>query len=224
MSVATSFRYHRPFPFCPVEFDPAPTTSDVFVIRDLTLEDAMKLYWSLESIDIAFAISGARFSVAFIGDTDATVSASFSKSLTNEVFTPRERVCEREAIFGEINETDGVTVVPDDDPPFSPVSYDLGFGYYFGYSLSEHVVVRQTNGKYAFGFQLDNRSSQKMLGLSGGGDEDVAGLMNYIDVPVLSGTLRVYGAAYEDFPIWAYYADTGTLDSASVTPHFHTYS
>lgn len=96
MSTATAFKYYRPFPFCPVEFTP-----DNYV--DVTLAEAMALYWNLENLE--FVTTGTRGpasinwtttfgaveSLPFTPDTE-TLSGSYYDG-TAPASEPRSRVC-----------------------------------------------------------------------------------------------------------------------------------
>ncbi len=58
MSVATAFKHHRAFPFCP----PLPTGTFTFdIVDNLTLAEVMAFYWKLEGAAFTFAATGDVF-------------------------------------------------------------------------------------------------------------------------------------------------------------------
>lgn len=74
MSLATPFKYHRPFPFCP---EPLSLTGAESVLDNLELADVMGLYWNLEDITFdlsytsaTFGASGGTVSLKNFGGTD----------------------------------------------------------------------------------------------------------------------------------------------------------
>lgn len=92
MSTATSFKYHKAFPVtgCVLELATGSNRS----CRALSLADAMKWVWNLESLrvqatgDVNYTRSGAAWRETF--NFDLTLSKDHA---TDTVYLPHERVC-----------------------------------------------------------------------------------------------------------------------------------
>lgn len=239
MSVATAFKYHRPFPFCPAVFDIDSLDYSTigprqFFIRDLTLADAMKLYWSLESIDFEFNASGVGFYVpTYPAPGTGTASISYTKALNALAYDPRERVCDdfsgggRPGIGGESTTMAAGTIVYDD-----PGTPDDGFNSIIYYSAAQNFtnpstcVTKQMDGAYTFWFELYELAAPIAAGGGGTYSETYNPSptnFDYTDIAVLSGTIRIYGVAFTDAGVLEY-TSGGTLGTVTFTPNFFTYA
>jgi hypothetical protein len=218
MSVATSFRFHKPFPFCPEEFDidalnPADYSLTAGFIRDLTLADAMALYWNLESVRVQFSAS-AQFS----GGT-VDVSVVFDEEfLSSPVYAPRERVCDigiSPYYLGQGTETNGETVTDSGGPITMDYSVFFFNGMFSSGSLPSTAVSVQTDGKYTLWCTILTTSGNIYLGSAGtaGGLIDIGGST----ISVLSGSITL--RAYANLA----YSGGGTVTALDFTPGFYTY-
>jgi len=231
--VAPFLHGNRPLPFCPDEFDIDSYSwtgqfTKVFAIRDLTLEDAMALYWNMESTTLTFEISGANylFSAPFNSGGVAIDFTGVMDGTGGGVKTPPNRVCGGLLLYGSVEDLACESV---DYPTEPDETYDANFDYVFpanSPSTNNTFITVQTDDLYTFWCEMQRTDADQFLSISGGGDVNdgaatVATLLNYIDVPVLSGYVRVYGVALDN-TIGAY--DTGgTLDAADLVPAYYTY-
>jgi hypothetical protein len=244
MSVASRFRYHRPFPFCVDDFDIESIDNsalryDEFYIKDLTLADAMKLYWLMEKITISFSISGVigNFYIDSANDYyDCELSCEVVISSTSS-FPPRSRVCSSIAISEYGSVENAQDIVPDGSPSPFAVDYDWDLVVSDGSELSGIPVTRQLNGKYTYWFGLranqpsipsQDQSLYRPLTISSGGEVSPNMLpaptaFDLVEVSVLSGKAVVYGAARTYSPFYSY-TSGGSLDLISITPTFYTFS
>lgn len=240
MSAAESFRYHRPFPFCPTGIDVdtldfSEISTALLFVRDLTLSDACRLYWILERVELAFAANNIGFYSDEYG-LEGLGEIDYSASLGTVIKLPRARVCGGGYIAG----TWSTFALPDpavsrvvwphtypDDEAAGQVAYAFGASAASGYLFpleASGPVTRQPDGLYTFWFSLDQASGGDFIKLAGLG-EDLGAGFNYasfatLGVPVLSGTLplRVLVLAEPSY----YHTSGGAVNTLTFTPHFFT--
>lgn len=235
MSMATKFLFRAPFPINPPKYPVCIPEFDVdtinysdmepiyFFIRDLTLIDAMRLYWNAESIDLSVSLSGAVFDNS---GTPETVDFSGSAEMISTPTNPNTRVCGLDLTATDVtansyNVVKGGTTTYDTTIvhrwPLARVSDSTSL---------DLRISKQLDGLYTIWFLslLRGPSSDTYASIGGGGTLiGVSGItyLNSIDIPVLSGTLRIYGTAYSNGSIT--YTSGGTLNSATLTPSYYTY-
>lgn len=230
MSTTPAWKYHRAFPFCVETVDisalnPDDQDTGTFVIRGLTFEDAMKLYWLTESIDISWEIG-----TTVVNDGGGNVDASQSVSLTADgstgsgsyIAVPNERVC-----FDQPTDSDWLyhnqTIL--DAETIDGVNYDVVtlFAAAAASGMSvwpiENSVFIDENGDYCLTFQVAPGDSSTLFIGSGGKVGAWANNLGYQDVAVLSGSVRVHGIVTGN---GLSYVSGGSLSSISITPNFYT--
>lgn len=220
MSTAAAFRHHRPFPFCPPDFDiDALAAADYdhtqLFIRDLTLADAMALYWNTETVRVKFNVTGAVFGVETVDVAFDEVHAAVSPR------APRSRVCNsgdnQPVLSARGTEVNGLTITVGGVPSSQDYRLDLDFCSLLspGSPLPGKPVSRQTDGLYTFWFLLS-----PLEGYLFPGSDGTAGAVNDIigsaTVSVLSGSL-VLKALRETG------GSGGSVGTLDFIPSFYTY-
>lgn len=223
MSTTQSFRFYKPFPFCPEAFDInsldySGIGPQVMFIRDLTLEDAMALFWNLENLVLQFNITGALTSAG-------TVACDFNAPVTGSTTEPFERVCISDTDAGPYfdgvgDEVNGESVFDGVTTTYRDMSIQMVFAAdNIVFPVGTAVTV-QDDGYYTLWF-TSSRGAE-YLDLGGGGTSgsgyDYINYASYIDAAVLSGTVRLRGL------VWGTsWISGGTLNSATLTPNYYTY-
>ena len=238
MSVAANFNYYRPFPFCVEEFDIdsidlSTVVPSVFFIRDLTLADAMALFWNTESFSFQFSASGVGFYDSTYAAPGTGVGAtSYTAVFGSPVIPPSERVCESSIFSGTWNtffDPDPVVGRIDWDDSGTPDDEWTGNLSYILPSFSGgggYLVTRQLDDLYTFWLKIEETIGNPIIASGGGTDFGINPTFvnfNYADVSVLSGTMRIYGAAYNVTGSLEY-TSGGTLGTVALTPTFYTYA
>lgn len=231
MGTTSEFKYYREFPFC-VEtvdlsaLDPDDQDTGVFLIRGLTREDAMKLYWQTEELSISWSVGSTT-----VDNSGTNVSATQSISITADGSTgsgsyisePYERVCFDQATDSDWlvhNETvlNGETI----DGSGADVGISFAAAAASGFSVwpIENAVFIDENGDYCMTFQITPSNSCTLFIGSGGKVGAWANNLGYIDVSILSGTVRIHAIVTGNgLP----YVSGGSLASATITPSYYTF-
>lgn len=219
MSVTTAFRHPKAFPFCVPTLDVGFSDVEYYVypIKDLTLADAMNLYWNTESIHMVF-----QYTAAISAPTNSA-SVGISWTTNASVSAPRSRVC-----------ADGGTWFVDDESVFpnaevygSGSPEDVGAGVQFpgASDLADTLsVVRQTNGLYTmFLSALDTggvvAGRATLLGCGPFPTPDFAYTGVVYTIPILSGHTRVEIAVAADQGT----PGTASFTTAVISPNFYSY-
>lgn len=226
MSVADAFRYHRPFPFCPAVDGGAfgAVNEKYFRVRGLTLADAMRLFWLLESVYFSFSASGVGFD---FGGVAGVGSVSFSASFNTINFLPKNRVCLGDgdvAVEGNPIGGDIVGAIDWDTPgefdPTPPVaSWRSSIQFSAPGANEGRIVTADGDGFFSFWFTMDDLEGIIVAGGGGSGESGLLSLFGYTDVAVLSGLLRVWGTVRHGY---GDYTSGGVIDSCSFVPSFFT--
>jgi hypothetical protein len=241
MSEVPNFVTRRPLPFCIPEVDLeaidwGAQAPELFYIKDLTFKDAWDLWWKLESVSLAFAVSGVKF--AGNGGL-AEVSADFEGTLERDL-PPRKRVCnnywKRLAWQGTGAEAEAIDHSEEDayDPPVDTIEHrDITLQWTPGASIDADdnlFITKQPTevgeGYPKYTFWLTMFRNTHFIDLCGRG-EDLTGYQTKVgspfDVTVLSGTMPVWLMARDGPTLPNLYNSGGTIDAFTLTPNFYTF-
>jgi hypothetical protein len=230
MSVTSSFRYHRPFPYCPEPFDidgiddsDIPQTTSY--VRDLTLAEAMKIVWLLEGLRLCVKAS-ARFDVL------ATATIDFDETATDEL-SPRARICSGPYGFG-YNQEEAITIVYDEAPELLFTDAFEGVINTFGYSavpatyLDVRRVTKQIDGLYTVWFDVEFTGRDYITfglwGRGSGGDFPSRTNIDAIDIEVLPGRfLKIKLYVEQSTTLGLYEPGSAVVESFFGTVSFFTF-
>lgn len=226
MSIAAPFVFKRRFfPFCPSEYDidalaPADYSCRQAFIRDLTIEDAMALYWSLETVRFQFNASGVFSTIV-----SQSISADITFSATTPK-TPNKRVCNSgtpsSATFtGSGTEVNGVTSIVGGVTTYSDYDITLNLplalsGGSFPTGPATPVTV-QLDGLYTVWCLIDASSALIDLGSYGAANSPPKVDLGGTDVSVGSGFISLRAQANVN------YTSGGSVGTIDFVPTYYTY-
>jgi len=220
MSTATAFRHHRPFPFCP-ESGSFPASFDYV---DVSLSDAMALWWNLEAVEFVTAGSKGGATINFTNTIGPTQSLGFTPTTlvkggsyygsgTAPALAPRLRVCQGASI---LSITFFDTATPRTIFTFLSSIKDSG---------NPALPIR-----IYYLFSILSENPNPPLGKESIVVSNPARVSSYVGTPASSGTL-IFGAAslswvgggYQVNPAGTINTWTGEPATASLTTGFFTY-
>jgi hypothetical protein len=252
MSVADPFVYpFGYFPFCVPDLDIDTLDWNTALyhatpVRDLTLPEAMKLYWLLESLSVEIDIDGVLLNDGGGGDTP--ISIRFDQDLVETApHQPKQRACAGwpfnapQGLLGfEATEVEGETIGPwDDGPPGDTlVDVPLVLGYTaspYWDNFDNYPITHQGSDLYTVWLSLTrNGGGTKRRFLFGGpGTIDDPGEIitnlgtaGLLEIPFMSGTMLLRVGLYggDPQPPTNYRSGTGTVNTFNLTPNFYTFA
>lgn len=222
MSTVSPWKCATPFGaiVCVEEYDidsitPADYDSDIGFIRDLTLADAMKLYWLWESAQFTFYFSGT------VG-AGTIITLDYDSELAPlPTYEPTDRVC---LVPGLSCATEQLLAITIENPPFPAYSESFTVEFLlFPASLSTRSPVgsgltKQADGKYTLWYAIYSYHDAGYVQIASEGEKDFSWTTigtNTFSVESGQSTLRLVQLSG---------SSSGSLGTFEFAPNYYTVS
>lgn len=187
--------------------------SQIGYIRDLSLADAMRLYWLLEGFTLSIEFSGTVNSLG--------VDLSFSQSTSSSApVVPTMRVCDAASLVLEAQGVDSLIISNPPDPDVSD-TFTVVFNWLTPEASTRSPVnfpvTKQLDGKYTLWYGVNGDHPEALIFLRSPGVADIAfDALDTAVVSIESGTTTLC------FVIEPSSTGTGTISAFSLTPNYYT--